>query len=193
VGDEGPLVDEQAERQEQQWVRRARAGDPEAFAALVERYWERVYHWLRRLTGCRHGAEDLTQEVFLRAWSGLPALQSPERFRPWVFRIARNCLIDSRRALRCPGAPLPEDVCSSEPEPVHAAVAEESLSLLEEACARLPLDYRAALLLWTQERMSYPEIAQALGITEALARWRVHKARQRLLRELGPYLDRSLS
>jgi len=82
---------------EQQWVRKAQAGDREAFAALIEGYWGRVYCWLQGLTGRSHAAEDLTQEVFLRAWEELRTLQEGSRFRSWLFRIARNCFLDSRR------------------------------------------------------------------------------------------------
>ncbi len=63
------------DREEQNWAGRARAGDRDAFARLVERYWGRVYRWLHGLTMRRHLAEDLTQEVFLRAWSALPQLR----------------------------------------------------------------------------------------------------------------------
>jgi RNA polymerase sigma-70 factor, ECF subfamily len=179
------------DQEEQAWVERAREGDQKAFAALVDRYWGRIQRWLFSLTRRRHTSEDLTQEVFLKAWSALPALQEDARFRPWLFRIARNCLIDCRRsASNGDVRSLPEDIASSEPEPIHLAVAEESLALVQQACARLPLPYRAALLLWTQEDMSYAEIAQSLNISEGMARWRVCKARQRLLHELGPHLGR---
>ena len=106
------------DREEQNWAARARGGDRDAFARLVERYWGRVYRWLHGLTMRRHLAEDLTQEVFLRAWSALPQLRQEVRFRAWLFRIARNCLTNSRRDPRsAPPGPLPEASADRQPGP----------------------------------------------------------------------------
>ncbi len=76
--------------QERDWVDRARAGNREAFASLVDRYWEPVRAWLTGLTGNAHAAEDLAQEAFVKAWVALPGLAAVESFRVWLFRIARN-------------------------------------------------------------------------------------------------------
>jgi RNA polymerase sigma-70 factor (ECF subfamily) len=181
-----------SDRDEQQRVERARQGDRQAFAALVERYWQRVYRWLHGLTLRPHLAEDLTQETFLRAWSALATLRQEGGFLSWLFRIARNCLADSRRDPRAAARPLPESLPARDPDPLATVVDREGQALLWEACARLPVAYRAALLLWTQEELAYADIAQVLGITEATARWRVCRARQLLLRRLGTYLNREI-
>lgn len=179
---------------ENNWVRQAQTGDRQAFAALVDRYWGRIYRWLHSLTHNAHVAEDLTQDVFLKAWAALPGLQEPATFRPWLFCIARNGLINLRRGPR--GAPvqhLPESISSVQPDPAEEAIVQEGRALLKAACDRLPVLFRGAFLLWTQEDMAYPEIAQALEVTEETARWRVCKARQFLLKELEVYLDRKKS
>src|SRR5262249_50611224 len=74
------LVDDRAE---QQWIRKAYAGDRQAFAALVERYWPPIYHWLFKMTHNSHAAEDLTQDVFLKAWSAMSSFEGTGGFRPW--------------------------------------------------------------------------------------------------------------
>ena len=176
---------------DQSWVLQAQAGDRQAFAALVDRYWGRVYRWLWGLTHNAHLAEDLTQEVFLKAWSALPNLKQPATFRPWLFCVARNCLINVRRGPRGELLQqLPEALSTSQPGPLAEAIENEGRAELEAACQRVPVLFRGAFLLWTQEDMPYPEIAVALGITEETARWRVCKARQFLLKELESYLDR---
>jgi RNA polymerase sigma-70 factor (ECF subfamily) len=179
---------------EQQWVRQAQAGDREAFANLVRCYWPRINRWLFGLIHNTHTAEDLTQEVFLKAWSAIGSFQGESGFRAWLFRIANNRLIDSRRGPRAAALrSLPVSLTAREPGPVAIVVHQENQALVQEACARLPLPFRAAFLLRTQEELSVAETAQVLGIPEESVRWRVFKARKVLLRELGPYLDRKMS
>ncbi len=62
---------------EPELVRRSRKGDQQAFARLVEHYWDRLYRWLYHLVHDRHRAEDITQEAFLKAYSGLPSFSNP--------------------------------------------------------------------------------------------------------------------
>jgi RNA polymerase sigma-70 factor (ECF subfamily) len=178
------------DNEEQRWIQRAQAGDRDAFASLVERYWSRLYRWLQHLTRCTYTAEDLTQEVFLKVWGKLKLFQPGTNFRAWIFRVASNCLIDSRRRIRSPAQALPSTLGNHDPGPVAALLSQETHVLVEEALERLPLRFRAALLLRVQEGLSFHEIAQALALTEETARWRVFKARQILLKELGPVLDR---
>jgi RNA polymerase sigma-70 factor (ECF subfamily) len=176
---------------EEAWVRRSQEGDRAAFAALVDRYWAGVYGWLHGMTRQSHRAEDLTQETFLKAWVALPSLQAGASFRPWLYRIARNCLTDSgrgRRAVRA--APLPLTAVAPGPGPLETAMIREGRTLLQAACDRLPDGFRAPFLLWTQQDLTYAEIAQALSLTEETARWRVCKARHLLLQQLKRYLDR---
>ena len=171
------------------WVRRAQAGDRTAFASLVDRYWERLRRWLFALSGNEHVAEDMTQEAFTRAWAALPRLQAEVRFQPWLFRIARNCLLDSRRGQRgIPPRPLPEQLEQPGEGPLGKLLEQEAHQAVQAALERLPETYRSAYLLWTQADLPYSEIAQVLSITEETARWRVFKARQYLLNELRPYL-----
>ncbi len=75
------------------------------------------------------------------------------------------------------------------PGPVSTLVARETLALVQQAVGRLPLPLREAFLLRTQEDLSYAEIARVMEQTEETVRWRVFKARQVLLEELGEALD----
>jgi RNA polymerase sigma-70 factor (ECF subfamily) len=178
--------------EERNWVERASAGDRDAFAALVDRYWEPVRAWLTGLTGHVHLAEDLTQEAFLRAWVALPKLSAAEVFRVWLYRIARN---EYLAALRRPQATNPAagteavpDVPDPAPDPASAAIEHEEAAALRIALSKLPVMYREAYLLWTRESLSYPEIARILDVTEETARWRVCEARRRLTRILEKFL-----
>src|SRR5262249_38972525 len=88
---------------------------------------------------------------------------------------------------------LPEDLAAKDEGPVDQVVSREALRLLGEAVARLPADFRAAFLLRAEEGLSFREIAGVLGLTEETARWRVFKARQKLLSVLAPQLDTNSS
>ncbi len=169
----------------------AQKGDRPAFATLVERYWERLYRWLYRLCHDRHAAEDLAQETFLKAFAGLGTFHAGTNFQAWLFRIGYNNFVNLRR--RGGGRarqPLPEQVSGSEAGPAEQAIHRETLHLLARAVGRLPNEYRAAFLLRVEEGLSFRDIADVLGTTEETARWRMFKARQKLLSVLAPQLDR---
>jgi RNA polymerase sigma-70 factor (ECF subfamily) len=175
-------------------VRRTLAGDREAFAILVERFWLRIYRWLAALTHQAQLAEDLTQEAFMKAWRSLPTYRPGSRFLAWLFAIARNTWIDHCRGSRpAPAEPLTEELPARDESPEEAALVQEGRSLLGQACAGLPTLFREAYLLWSLEDLGFEEIARVLRINKATARWRVFKARSLLLARLGPYLDREPS
>jgi RNA polymerase sigma-70 factor (ECF subfamily) len=181
------------EPQEHEWIRRAQGGDREAFARLVDCYWVRIYRWLFGLGRNAHLAEDLTQDVFLKAWSKLATFQANSHFRAWLFRLARNCFVDSRRGPRgIQPEPLSPTAPGREPDPVATLLSQETHTQVQAALDRLPLRFRAPFLLRMQEELSFQEVARALRLTEATARWRVFKARKMLLKDLGPALDRKL-
>lgn len=175
---------------EDQLIERARAGNRQAFAALVDAYWPRIFRWLHGMSGNTHSAEDLTQEVFLKAWSSLSTFQGADGFRAWLFRIASNALIDSRRGPRgVPPVSLPDSLTGRDPGPAAIVIGQESETLVRNACTRLPAKLQGPLLLRIQEEMSFEAIAGIYGVTEETIRWRVFKARQQLLNELKHHLD----
>lgn len=180
---------------ETQLLQRARTGEREAFGQLVLLYWPRIFRWLYSCTGLSAVAEDLTQDVFLRAWANLSALESQaNNLRAWLFRIAANLLVDWRRRRRA------QQRLAKAHHPEHhsweppADVASREMCLrLWQAVDTLPLEYRMVLLLRVQEQLSFRQIGEMLGITEETARWRVFRARAMLLRRLGPLLDETWS
>lgn len=166
-------------------VRAAQQGNRPAFATLVEAYWDRLYRWLYQMTGDRHLAEDLAQEAFLKAFAHLERFEAGTNFRAWLFRIAHNTLANQHRASR-PRPPLPDDLPAGQQGPAEQLIGKETLQGLADAIARLPAEFRAALLLRVEEDLSFRQIAGILGTTEETARWRVFKARQKLLDQLPP-------
>jgi len=169
-------------------VSASQRGDRHAFAHLVERYWDGLYRWLYHMTHDRHAAEDLVQETFLKAYRALSRFEAGSNFRAWLFRIAHNSLANERRARSRMRLMLPENLATHDEGPLQEATTRESLQLLARAVGRLPADFRSAFLLRAEEGLSFREIAAVLKLTEETARWRVFKARQKLMGELGKHL-----
>jgi RNA polymerase sigma-70 factor, ECF subfamily len=178
-----PLPDQEAE-----WIRDAQAGDRSAFARLIERYWDRLYRWLYHLTRDRHAAEDLTQETFLRALAAVKSFRPGSNFRAWVFRIGHNNFVNQKRAEKRTKHPLPDDAAQELGSVESGLENREALEAVNRAVAELPVDFREALLLRVDEGLSFREVAKVLGTTEETARWRVFKARQKLMKVLSPEL-----
>jgi RNA polymerase sigma-70 factor, ECF subfamily len=179
----------------------AQKGDRQAFAVLVERYWDRLYRWLYHLTHHRHAAEDLAQEALLKAFAHLSQFKfrqekpdkpggSPTHFQAWLFRIAYNSFVNQWRADERARQVFPRRLPALEEGPLDQVLSRELMQLLARAVGRLPADFRAAFLLRVERGMSFHEIAEVLGVKEETARWRVFKARQKLMKKLAPELNR---
>ena len=169
-------------------MQRAQGGDRPACAVLVEHYWERLYRWLFHLSHDRHAAEDLTQETFLKAFASLKSFKAGTNLQAWLFRIAHNSFLNQRRAGRKTRQTFPTDMAAGGDGPAEEAMSREALQLLARAVGRLPTDFRAAFLLRVEEKLSFREMAEVLETTEETARWRVFKARQKLMEVLAPQL-----
>jgi len=182
----------QAPAGEDRLLRSAQHGDRNAFATLVEHYWDRLFRWLYQLTHDRHASEDLTQESFLRAFGALNRFEVGTNFSAWLFRIAHNAMANQRRSTRY-REPLPAELPGRESDPVDEVLSREALHDLAQAVDKVPSELRAAFLLRVEEGLSFREIADVLGLTEETARWRVFKARQKLLSLLAAHLEREKS
>jgi RNA polymerase sigma-70 factor (ECF subfamily) len=179
--------------EEQRQIVAAQQGDRAAFAHLVECYWDRLYRWLYHLTHDRHTAEDLAQDTFLKAFAGLQRFQAGTNFGAWLFRIAHNNFANQCRATARRREPLPEHLPDPQRGPLDQAMSAEALHGVMRAVNRLPTEFRAALLLRVEQGLSFREIAEVLDLTEETARWRVFKARQKLLSILAPRQEQEKS
>jgi RNA polymerase sigma-70 factor, ECF subfamily len=161
-------------------LRKAQRGDERAFAIIVRTYETPVYNYVLRLTsGDKSLAEDLTQEVFLRVFQGLPRFSLRCKFTTWLFQVTKNRVLDELRAKeRRPFAPVNLDD-APQLEVVDApADRVEAIDALWRAIDELPVDLKMALLLRDVVGLSYNEIADSLEITLATVKWRIFKARE---------------
>lgn len=164
-------------------VRRARAGDERAFEALYRATVGRVYAVCHRLVGDRARAEDLTQEVFVRAWQHLGSFRGESAFASWLHRIAVNVVLSAERAEARSRAHVAVDA----PDRLDAygvggdPGAGPDLDL-EEAIAALPAAARTVFVLHDVEGYGHDEIARFMGIAAGTSKAHLFRAR-RLLRE----------
>lgn len=175
---------------ESEWIAAAQTGDRSAFARVVDAYWDRLFRWLYHLTRDRHRAEDLTQETFLKALAAIGSFRAGSNFRAWLFRIGHNNFVNLKRSERKSPQQPSEDLPAPDTTagPLATAADREALEKVAKAIRDLPTDFRMALLLRAEEGMSFREVAAVLKITEETARWRVFKARQKLVKVLSPDL-----
>lgn len=187
-----PIPDDPSAGSEAELIVYAQAGQQSAQAELIRRYWDRLFGWLYQLTNDRHQAEDLTQETFMKALAALPKLRPDSNFRAWLYRIAHNNFVNLKRSNRRANQSLPEETPERDHPGVEAQAEDrEMLTLVSRAIQELSWDFRMALLLRAEEGLSFREIAQIQNTTEETARWRVFKARQKLLKLLPPDLLQS--
>lgn len=151
---------------------------------IVEQHSDRVYRLALRLTGNRHDAEDLTQEVFVRVFRSLHTY-TPGTFEGWLHRITTNLFLDqARRKQRIRFDALSDEraarLASTAAAP-EAAYADRTFDDdVEAALAALPPDFRAAVVLCDIEGLSYEEIAEILGAKLGTVRSRIHRGRAML-------------
>jgi RNA polymerase sigma-70 factor, ECF subfamily len=160
-------------------LRKAQRGDERAFSLIVRAYEVPVFNYVMRLVGDRALAEDLTQEVFIRVFQGLPKFSLRSKFTTWLFQVTKNRVLDELRASeRRPRALVAID--DAPPlEAVDAPVEQvEMIDALWSAVDALNTDLKMALLLRDVVGLSYNEIADALDTTLATVKWRIFKARE---------------
>lgn len=175
------------EYDEEQLLRAAKDGDSQAFGRIYEAYAERVFRYLYSHLDDRLDAEDLTEEVFLRAWQALPAFRPRGvPFRAYLFRIAHNALIDHYRQARRRQPELNLDdhpVQDFRPEPEQALQASLQSQHLRRLLGQLRPDYRTVLSLRFLADLSPGETARVMKRSAGAVRILQYRALQSL-REL---------
>lgn len=185
-------------------IERAQQQDESAFDQIVELYADKLYNYIVRMLGNSQDAEDVLQEVFLRAYQGLPQFDGRASLSTWLFRIATNLCIDHYRkqerrvktvSLYRERADDSEDENEEwefpdmqTPDPMQAVLDKELQEVVERAVQELSPKLKTILLMYDVEGLSYEEIAQALGIPMGTVKSRLHLARTEIQKKVSAYL-----
>ena len=167
-------------------VARAAAGDRGAFERVYRQHVNRVFSLCARMVGDRGRAEELTQDVFVRAWEKLHLFRGESSFATWLHRLTVNVVLNARKVegrQRSRYEESDDDAgMDSLPGVVGMPLAPGDLLDLEEAITRLPPGARRVFVLHDVEGYKHEEIAEMLGVTSGATKAQLHRARL-LLRE----------
>lgn len=187
-------------------LRRFQEGDPSAFNPLVRRHINGVYNFIARHTSPGVQAEDLTQEVFLRAVERAPDFKYEARFSTWLYAIARNLCVDTLRkmahrnhaSLDEPGeggAPLGEQLGDERPlaSGERSAASQQLGARIQKAISDLPAEQREVFLLREIANLPFQEIATVTSTPENTVKSRMRYALERLQEALDDYAEEARS
>jgi len=170
------------------------------FETLIESYHNEIYSYVWRLLDSATNADstveaqDVTQEVFMRAYRTFERLRPDSNYRAWLYKIATHCTYTAlRRGQRQAQYSVPlderENLADVDPSPDRLAVQHETLAMIRRIIAALPAKQQAAVVLRHVQGLDYAEIAKALDCSEDSARANVYQAVRRLRRELAKAQD----
>ena len=167
-------------------VQRCIHGDGEAFEVLVHRYATLAKGVAYTIVGDHHGASDVAQEAFFKAYRALATLEDPQKFRRWLMGIVRRAAIDWLRKRKEVVAPQEEDTAWEQPTPHPSPTEEveqkELRHRVRQILSELPLEYQEILILKYAEGLSYQEISAKLEISVSAVESKLFRARK-LLKE----------
>ena len=176
--------------QERLLVERARRGDRDAFEDIVRTHEKMVYSLALRTLGSREDAEDVAQEVFLKAYTSLGAFRGESRLSVWLCSITRNACTDALRRRKETVSLFADDedgegareleIADERFDPARCAEQSELREQLSSALGKLPDEFREVLLLRESAGRSYEEIAEALGLDLGTVKSRIFRARKKL-------------
>lgn len=167
------------------YIERILAGDTSCFASLFDRYGKQVYAWVCRVIQNREDAEELTEDVFVKAFQHLESFRGESDFLTWLYRIAYNLSISAVRKKKVEYLAIEDSQLSNVSEEMiqdqlGQADSSERLDLLDWALEQLPPDDRALILLFYKEDKSIEELTQITGLSVANVKVKLHRTRKKL-------------
>jgi RNA polymerase sigma-70 factor (ECF subfamily) len=178
--------------EEKELVRRAQAGDAEAFSLLVSEHQQFVYNLALRALQDSHEAEDAAQDAFVRAWMALPNFRGQSQFRTWLYRIVTNVCYNRMPKLRRQMAAMGDDQVIDVPDedsddPADEVEAAQRRAYLHTQIDELPESYKILVTLRYQQGLSYDEIASVLSLPLGTVKTGLFRAKAQLRQALHQF------
>ena len=159
-------------------------GKTEQYEYFLDRYGQQVFVLVDRIVSCQEDAEELTQDVFLKAFQQLSSFKAESSFSTWIYRIATNLAISAVRKKRNDVLRLDDSVFANLSDTqVDEALedeSEEQMERLQQAMNQLEAGERALITLYYLEEKPLAEVAFILGMTEGNAKVKLHRIRKKL-------------
>lgn len=171
-------------------VVRCQLGERDAFDALIDRWHQPLWTYLRRLSGDEEIAKELSQEVWLRVLRGINRLRDGTKLRAWLFGIARRVLMDRWRDYYSTPSVADDvdlaDIATIAPDETNASALDDELMLtmMQQELTRLPVTEREVLTLFYLQELSLSEVAELLEVPVGTVKSRLFRARRLLRHEL---------
>jgi RNA polymerase sigma-70 factor (ECF subfamily) len=173
---------------ERQILAALREGRHSTYEAVIDAHYGSVYRLLALLSGDKHMAEDLTQEVFMAAWQAMRDFRGRASISTWLYRIAYNTFVDMQRRQSRAGR-LTEGLNSHRPDacddPLSQIIVDERATGVCRALEGLDAEERAVLVLHYVEGLSYREMAKVLSRPGGTVKWLTSRAIEQLRRQLA--------
>ena len=174
----------QMKKEEAHIIKEILNGKTEHYEYFLDRYGQQVFVLVDRIVSCQEDAEELTQDVFLKAFQQLSSFKAESSFSTWIYRIATNIAISAVRKKRNDVLRLDDSVFANLSDTqVDAALedeSEEQMERLQQAMNQLEADERALITLYYLEERPLAEVAFILGMTEGNAKVKLHRIRKKL-------------
>lgn len=177
-------VDRFDEISERLLVVQAQARDPVAFRELVTRYERRLAYYIRRMIGDAPDAFDALLDVWLLVFRKLPALEAPEAFRIWLYKIAHDVTVSRLRKSPNQFQTIPDEVIAAEADTWNEFEALERAELVHRMLERLSPPHREVLALRFLEGLELDEIASIVGCETGTVKSRLHYAKKSLRQQM---------
>ena len=193
-------MNEDKKNEDTELVALAQKGSTNSFNKLVDKYHSRIYSLTYQMTSNREDAEDLTQEIFIKAFEALPRFKGRSSFYTWLYRIGINKTINFRKK-RNRNRPISIDALDqditydevyaeldSKDSPLRHIGLNELQVKLNEAMQKLSLKHRTVVVMHDIEGIPHDEIAKIVGVSVGTIRSRLFYARRQLQADLGEYI-----